>query len=59
MFIWTQFINQLPVGLLAQLVESCTGIAEVMGFSFKNDDASSTSTKCLELRKHPVIRPNL
>ena len=27
MFIWTQ----LPVGLLAQLVESCTGIAEVMG----------------------------
>ena len=32
MFIWTQFIDQLPVGLLAQLVERCTGIAEVMGF---------------------------
>ena len=31
MFICTQFINQLPVGLLAQLVERCTGIAEVMG----------------------------
>ena len=31
MFIWTQFIDQLPVGLLAQLVERCTGIAEVMG----------------------------
>ena len=31
MFIWTQFIDQLPVGLLAQLVEHCTGIAEVMG----------------------------
>ena len=31
MFIWTQFIDQLPVGLLAQLVEPCTGIAEVMG----------------------------
>ena len=31
MFIWTQFIDQLPVGLLAQLVELCTGIAEVMG----------------------------
>ena len=31
MFIWTQFIYQLPVGLLAQLVERCTGIAEVMG----------------------------
>ena len=31
MFIWTQFINELPVGLLAQLVERCTGIAEVMG----------------------------
>ena len=31
MFILTQFINQLPVGLLAQLVERCTGIAEVMG----------------------------
>ena len=31
MFIWTQFIDQLPVGLLAQLVEHCTSIAEVMG----------------------------
>ena len=31
MFIWTQFIDQLPLGLLAQLVERCTGIAEVMG----------------------------
>ena len=31
MFIYTQFIDQLPVGLLAQLVERCTGIAEVMG----------------------------
>ena len=31
MFIWTQFIDQLPVGLLAQLVERYTGIAEVMG----------------------------
>ena len=28
---YTQFIDQLPVGLLAQLVERCTGIAEVMG----------------------------
>ena len=26
----TQHIDQLPVGLLAQLVERCTGIAEVM-----------------------------
>ena len=31
MFIGTQFIDQLPVGLLALLVERCTGIAEVMG----------------------------
>ena len=31
MFICTQFIDQLTVGLLAQLVERCTGIAEVMG----------------------------
>ena len=31
MFICTQFTDQLPVGLLAQLVERCTGIAEVMG----------------------------
>ena len=31
MFICTQFIDQLPVGLLAQLLERCTGIAEVMG----------------------------
>ena len=31
MFIWTQFIDQLPVGLLAQLVERCTSIVEVMG----------------------------
>ena len=30
-FIWTQHIIQLPVGLLAQLVERCTGIAKVMG----------------------------
>ena len=30
-FIWTQHIDQLPVGLLAQLVERCTGIAEVIG----------------------------
>ena len=30
-FIWTQHIDQLPIGLLAQLVERCTGIAEVMG----------------------------
>ena len=30
-FIWTQHNVQLPVGLLAQLVERCTGIAEVMG----------------------------
>ena len=30
-FIWTHFIDQLPVGLLAQLVERCIGIAEVMG----------------------------
>ena len=31
MFICTQFFDQLPVGLLAQLVERCNGIAEVMG----------------------------
>ena len=31
MFIWTQFLDQLPVGLLAQLVERCIGTAEVMG----------------------------
>ena len=31
MSICTQFIHQLPAGLLAQLVERCTGIAEVMG----------------------------
>ena len=31
MFICTQFIDQLLVGLLAQLVERCTGMAEVMG----------------------------
>ena len=26
-----EHIDQLPVGMLAQLVERCTGIAEVMG----------------------------
>ena len=26
--------DQLPVGLLAQLVEHCTGVAEVMGLDF-------------------------
>ena len=30
MFIWTQFFDQLPVGLLVKFVERCTGIAEVM-----------------------------
>ena len=30
-FIWNQHNDQLPVGLLAQLVEHCTGITEVMG----------------------------
>ena len=29
--IWNQHNDQLSVGLLAQLVERCTGIAEVMG----------------------------
>ena len=29
--IWYQHNDQLPVGLLAQLVERCTDIAEVMG----------------------------
>ena len=28
---WNQHNDQLPVSLLAQLVEHCTGIAEVMG----------------------------
>ena len=31
MFIWTQFFDQLPVGLLVKFVKRCTGIAEVMG----------------------------
>ena len=30
-FITDQQNDQLPVGLLAQLVKHCTGIAEVMG----------------------------
>ena len=30
-FIWNQYNNQSQVALLAQLVERCTGIAEVMG----------------------------
>ena len=29
-FIWNQHNDLLPVGLLAQLVELCTGIVEVM-----------------------------
>ena len=32
-FITNQFNDQLPVGLLAQLVEYCIGIAEVMGLT--------------------------
>ena len=31
-FIWNQHNNQLPVSLTAQLVEHCTGIAEVMPY---------------------------
>ena len=30
-FVWDQHSDQFPVGLLAQLVEHCTSIAEVMG----------------------------
>ena len=30
-FIWNQHNDQLPVSLLAQLIEHCTGIAEIMG----------------------------
>ena len=30
-FMWNQHNDQLPVGLLAQLVEHCIGIARVMG----------------------------
>ena len=30
-FIWNQLSDQLPVGLLAQLVECYTSITEVMG----------------------------
>ena len=30
-FIWYQHNDQLPLGLLAQLVEHCTGISRVMG----------------------------
>ena len=33
-FIWNQHYDQLPVGLLTQLVECCTGIAGVMGSNF-------------------------
>ena len=33
-FIWNQHYDQLPVGLLTQLVECCTGIAEVIGSNF-------------------------
>ena len=32
-FIWNQHSDQLPGGMLAQLVEHCSGIAEVMGSS--------------------------
>ena len=45
MFIWTQFIDQLPLGLLAQLVERCTGIAEVMG-SWENSHISTAVQIC-------------
>ena len=30
-FIWNQHSDQFPVGLLAQLLEHCTSITEVMG----------------------------
>ena len=30
-YITNSYNDQLPVGLIAQLVEHCTGIAEVMG----------------------------
>ena len=33
LLVWNQHNDQLPVGLLAQLVEQRIGIAEVMGLS--------------------------
>ena len=32
-FIWIQHNDQLPVGMLAQLVERCTGITEFMSLN--------------------------
>ena len=48
-FIWTQLNDQLPVGLLAQLVKRCTGIAEIgvqipYGPEFFSGSISTTSS---------------
>ena len=46
-FIWIQHYDQLPVGLLAQLVEHCTGIVEVQipyGPEFFSGLISTTSS---------------
>ena len=48
-FIWTQLNDQLPVGLLAQLVKHCTGVAEIgvqipYGPEFFSGSISTTSS---------------
>ena len=54
MFICTQFIDQLPVGLLAQLVERCTGIAEVMGSDLISIDDHTLAQQLLSLEVFAV-----
>ena len=50
-FIWNQHSDQLPLGLLALLIEQCTGIAEVMGSSPVRAFFSLLLKYCLLLRR--------
>ena len=45
--------NQLPVGLIGQLVELCTGIAEVMGSNLPRYNAVKYG------RHHKILAPNV
>ena len=47
-FIWKQHNDRLLIGLLAQLVERCTGIVEVMG----SNPVQGYSVSCLIFTTH-------
>ena len=54
-FIWNQHNDPLPVGLLAQLVERCPGIAEVMGSNPVHERAAMDFGIIIYIRSDTVM----